>query len=359
MSINTQSDRSPLSAVTSGTAQPQIFDVTFQPQVKTRRTVRVVMLDVIIALIPTLLAGLYEFGMYNLIPVAVSVAACVFFEWGYRKLLKKDNRIWDLSACVTGLILGLSLPPDTGWWIAVIGAFFAIVVVKQLYGGIGKNFLNPALTGRAFLIASYALIMSLFSVPRSLAAEIDAATMATPLTYMYSENALPEYFTLKNMFLGAIPGSIGEVSKLALLIGLAYLLIRKIITWRIPVSFMGTIALLTVIFGKNGYGNFEWMLLNLCTGSALLTAVFMATDYATSPVTANGQLLYGFGCGALTVLIRYFGGYPEGSTFAVLIMNLCAWAIDKGFHRRPFGLESEKKGRLSGRRHTASDGKAV
>ena len=315
-----------------------VFDAAYQPQVRTRRDTRSLMLDVLIALVPSLLFALWQFGFVSLLPVVTAVAACVFFEWGYRKLMKKDCRVGDLSACVTGMILGLSLPSGAPWWVAVVGSFFAIVVVKQLYGGIGKNFLNPALAGRAFLLASYALLMGSFKAPAALSeVEVDAASMATPLSYMYGGVALPEYFSLKNLFLGFVPGSMGEVSVLAILIGLVYLLVRKVISWRIPASFIGTVGILTLVFGKAGYGNFDWMLLNLFSGSLMMGAVFMATDYATSPVTAGGQLLYGFGCGALTVLIRYFGGYPEGTTYAILIMNLCAWAIDKTFHRRPFG----------------------
>ena len=218
------------------------------------------------------------------------------------------------------------------------------MVVKQLYGGIGKNFLNPALAGRAFLLASYALFMTTWVVPGSLAGVVDAETMATPLSYMKAGEALPQYFTLKSMFLGTMPGCLGEVSALALLIGGVYLLARKVITWHIPVSFIGSVALLTLIFGsKNGggYTHVEWMLDNLLSGGLLLGAFFMATDYSTSPVTAPGRIIYGVGCGALTVLIRVFGGFPEGVSFAILIMNCCAWMFDKHTQRRQFGVSRE------------------
>ena len=220
------------------------------------------------------------------------------------------------------------------------------MVVKQLYGGIGKNFLNPALAGRAFLLASYALFMTTWVVPGSLTSVIgaDAATMATPLSYMKAGEALPQYFTYKSMFLGTMPGCLGEVSVLALLIGGVYLLCRKVITWHIPVSFIGTVALLTLIFGsKNGggYTHVQWMLDNILSGGLLLGAFFMATDYSTSPVTAPGGIIYGVGCGALTVLIRVFGGFPEGVSFAILIMNCCAWMFDKHTQRRQFGVSRE------------------
>ncbi len=318
-----------------------ILDVAYQPQVRTNTDTRRIMLDVIIALLPALAVAVMQFGIYPLIVVAVSVASSVFFEWGYRKLMKKPDTIGDLSAVVTGILLACTLPPTAPWWLPIVGTLFAIVVVKQLYGGIGKNFLNPALAGRAFLLASYAVIMGTYAVPSALSGAVDGVTMATPLTCLYGGSTVPEYFTYGRMFLGAIPGCIGEVSTLALLVGGAYLIYRKVISWRIPTAFIGTVALLTVVFGREGYGHFEWMLYNLLSGGLVLGAIFMATDYATSPVTLNGQLLYGAGCGALTVLIRYFGGFPEGVSYAILIMNLCSWAIDKAFHRHQFGVSKE------------------
>ncbi len=318
-----------------------VLDVAYQPQVRTNTDTKRIMLNVILALLPALAVAVWQFGVYPLVLAVVSMASAVFFEWGYRKLMKKSNSIGDLSAALTGLLLAMVLPPTAPWWLPVIGSFFAIVVVKQLYGGIGKNFLNPALAGRAFLLASYAAIMGQYAVPGALADSVDGVTMATPLSYMYGGTALPEYFNLKSMFLGTIPGCIGELSTLALLIGGAYLLITKVISWRIPGSYIGTVAVLCLVFGKEGYGNVEWMLYNIMAGGLVMGAIFMATDYATSPVTLNGQLLYGAGCGALTVLIRYFGGFPEGVTYAILIMNLCTWAIDKGFHRHQFGVSKE------------------
>ena len=319
-----------------------VLDVAYQPQVRSNRSTRTIMLDVIIALIPALAVAVWQYGPWVLLPIATSVASAVFFEWAYRKLMHKDNRIGDLSAAVTGLLLAFTLPVSAPWWLPIVGTFFAIVVVKQLYGGIGKNFLNPALAGRAFLLASYPVLMSTWYAPGKFAPGIDAVTAATPLSYLYTGAALPAGTSYLTMFIGAVPGCIGELSKLALLIGGLYLLIRKVISWRIPVAFMGTVALLTIIFGHEGYSNADWMLCNLLSGGLFLGAIFMATDYATSPVTAGGQLLYGFGCGALTVLIRYFGGFPEGVSYAILIMNLCAWAIDKAFRRNQFGVSKEE-----------------
>ena len=317
------------------------FDASYQPQVRTNTDTARIMLDVIIALVPAMAVGVWQFGIKALILIAVSVASCVFFEWLYRKLMKKPNSIGDLSACVTGILIAMVVPPTAPWWMCVVGAAFAMVIVKQLYGGLGKNFLNPALAARAFMMASWAVIMTTWAVPSSLAGTVDGTTMATPLSLMKAGEALPEYYNCTNMFIGNMPGCIGEVSAAALLLGGIYLLIRKVISWRIPVSFIGTVAVLTLIFGKEGYGNAEWMVDNLLTGGLMLGAIFMATDYSSSPVTLKGQLLYGFGCGALTVLIRYFGSFPEGVSYAILIMNLCAWAIDKGTRDRQFGVSKE------------------
>lgn len=318
-----------------------VLDVAYQPQERTNTDTRSIMLDVIIALLPAVAVAVWQFGIYPLAVIVISMASAAFFEWAYRKLMKKDNTVGDLSACVTGILLALTLPPTAPLYLPVIGSLFAIVVVKQLYGGIGKNFLNPALAGRAFLLASYAGIMGRYAVPNSLKGVVDGVTMATPLAAIYDADPAIAYYSFKSLFIGAIPGCIGEISALALLIGGIYLLIRKVISWRIPVSFIGTVALLTLIFGKEGFSNGEWMLYNILSGGLMLGAIFMATDYSTSPVTTGGQLLFGFGCGAITVLIRYFGGFPEGVSYAILIMNLCVWAIDKAFHRRQFGVSKE------------------
>ena len=319
-----------------------VLDVAYQPQVRTNRNTQSLMLDVIIALLPVLVIGVWQFGTHPLLVVACSVAACVFFEWGYRKLMHKEQTIDDLSAVVTGLLLGLSMPASAPAWIPVVGAFFAIVLVKQLYGGIGKNFLNPALAGRAFLLASYSTALSgTYLVPRGLKNAVDAVSMATPLSALYGEGSMSGLYTVKSMFLGNMPGAIGEISTLALLIGGVYLLCRKVITWHIPVSFIGTVFVLSLLFGKGNMGQGAYAVYAVLSGALVLSAVFMATDYSTSPVTLKGQLVYGVGCGILTVLIRKFGSYPEGVTYAILIMNLCSWAIDKGFRRHQFGVSKE------------------
>ena len=226
-----------------------IFDVAYQPQVRTNMDTRRIMINVMIALLPAFGVSIWQFGWKAVLLVIASMSSAVFWEWLYRKLLKKPSSIGDCSAALTGLLLAMTLPASAPWWLPVIGTFFAIVIVKQLYGGIGKNFLNPALAARAFLIASYSLKMTSWSVPNSLAAQVDGVTMATPMSYLYSGQPMPVYLSMKNMFFGMMPGCIGEISVLALLIGAAYLMIRKIITWRIPVSFIGTVCLLNLIFG--------------------------------------------------------------------------------------------------------------
>lgn len=240
-------------------AKEYTFDASYQPQVRTKTDTSRIMLDVIIALVPAMAFGVYQFGFKVLALLAISVASAVFFEWGYRKLMKKPGSINDLSACVTGILLVLCLPVDAPLWMPVIGTFFAIVIVKQLYGGIGKNFVNPALAGRAFLFFSWTATMTSWAVPKALggvSVAADAVTMATPLSLLKegSDIAAQGYDYL-DMFLGFMPGSIGEISALALLIGGAYLLIRKVINWRIPVAFIGTVAVLTFIFPRNGYAN--------------------------------------------------------------------------------------------------------
>ena len=320
-----------------------ILDVAYQPQVRTKTDTQRLMLNVILALLPAVAVSVWQFGLHPLVVIASSVLSAVFFEWLYRKFTHKSATIGDLSAVVTGLLLALTLPPAAPWWLPVIGTFFGIVVVKQLYGGIGKNFLNPALAARAFLLASYAMLMGRFQAPAAMKGieGIDAISTATPLAFLYGGEGMPEYYSAKALFLGLTPGAIGEISALALLIGGIYLIARKVISWRIPVSFLGTVAVLTLAFGGGGMSNVDFMVFNLLSGGLVLGAFFMATDYATSPVTLKGQLLYGAGCGAITVLIRYFGGFPEGVSYAILLMNLCAWAIDKGFHRHQFGVSRE------------------
>lgn len=328
--------------------------VSSSPHIRTPRDTRAIMLDVLIALAPAFIASLILFGFKPLILTAVSVGCCVLFEFGYRRLLKKPDTIGDLSAVVTGVLLAFCLPPSAPWWLPVIGAFFAIVFVKQLFGGIGKNFLNPALAGRAFLLASYASIMTTWRAA-NFQYVADAATYATPLASLH-EGTLSSS-SLGAMLLGNTGGCLGEVCSIALLLGGIYLIMRKVISPRIPVSFLVTVAMVTFLFPR-GNNNFLWMLQNLLSGGLLLGAFFMATDYCTSPVTPKGQVIYGVGCGLITVLIRYFGSYPEGVSYAILVMNLTVWMIDKNTAPRRFGVAGKSlKARFVGKGGKKEDAK--
>ena len=323
---------------------------TSNPHIRAAETTRSIMLDVIIAMLPALAFAIFNFGLRALTLTAVSVVGCIFWEWLYRKLMKKPQSVGDLSAVVTGMLLAFVCPVTTPYWMILIGDLFSIVVVKQLFGGIGKNFLNPALAGRAVLLASYAGTMTSWVDPAAGKAPIigsvaDVVTTATPLAVMKTGDfaALTGTYNVGNMFIGQIPGSLGEVSALALLIGGAYLIWRKVINWQTPVSYIATVAVLTFLFPKQGSG-IEWMLYSVFGGGLFLGAFFMATDYATSPVTKKGQLIFGIGCGLFTVLIRYFGSYNEGVCYSIMVMNLLVALIDKYTKPTRFGVvKSDKK----------------
>ena len=323
---------------------------TSNPHIRGSETTRSIMLDVIIAMLPALIWGIFKFGLEALILTAVSVIGCVFFEWAYRTLMKKPQSAGDLSAVVTGMLLSFVCPPSTPLWMILIGDFFAIVVGKQLFGGIGKNFVNPALAGRAFLLGSYAGVMTTWVDPAANKAPLfggvaDAVTTATPLAIMKSGDmaGLTSTYSIRDMFLGNIPGSMGEISALMVLIGGVYLIARKVINWHTPVSYIATVAVLTFLFPKYGSG-VEWMLYSIFGGGLMLGAFFMATDYATSPVTKKGQVIFGIGCGLFTVFIRYFGSYNEGVCYSIMVMNLCVALIDKYTKPTRFGVvKSDKK----------------
>lgn len=288
------------------------------------------MRDVLIALIPAMLGSIYFFGFRSLLVTLVSAAACVFFEWGFCKVRKLHCKTYDLSAVVTGVLLAFVCPVTIPYWTIILGDFFAIVLVKMLFGGLGKNIVNPALAGRAFLF-SWPVLMSNwvkvgFDNAAGLLSTADAVTAATPMSAMH-QGALPEESIL-DMFLGNIGGCIGETSALLLIIGFIYLLYRKVITARIPLAYIGTVAILAFLFPQ-GNDRIAWMAAQVFGGGLMLGAIFMATDYVTSPLTKLGQIVYGIGCGVITILIRYFGGYSEGVTYAILCMNACAVLLDK------------------------------
>lgn len=320
--------------------------VASSPHIRGNFRTNRIMLDVVIALLPALIAGTIVLGIEALGVALVCVVSAVASEWLYAAVTRTRQTIVDGSAVVTGLLLAMTLPTTVPYWQAAIGSAFAIIVVKALCGGLGQNIFNPALAARAFLMLVWpsSLVryhaLNVDTVSSSTMTSVDGITAATPLHHMVMP-ALPEE-SLVDMFIGNIPGSIGEISKLALLIGCAYLVIRKVISVRIPASYLGTVAALTLIFSKTG-DPVSWMLYSLLGGGVMLGAIFMATDYATSPATPVGQIVYGIGCGVLTVLFRYFGLYPEGVTYAILIMNALVWFIDRHTAPRRFGVKKGAK----------------
>ena len=304
--------------------------ISSSPHAHGKTTTQTIMRDVLIALSPALIGSVYFFGIRALVLTMVSVLCCVVFEKLWCKLMKQDDKTYDLSACVTGVLLAFVCPPTIAYWQLIIGDLFAIIVVKMLFGGIGKNMFNPALAARAFLF-SWPVAMSTWvqvgwENQAGVFSTVDAVTAATPLAAMH-QGQMPEASIL-DMFLGNVGGCIGETSALLLLIGLAYLLIRKVISIRIPLFYIGTLALLTFLFPQ-GNDRLSWMAANLFSGGLMLGAIFMATDYVTSPITKLGQILYAVGCGLLTVAIRYFGGYNEGVSYAILVMNACVILLDR------------------------------
>ena len=301
--------------------------VACSPHIRGNFRTNRIMLDVVLALLPALAVGAFFQGPRALLVALISVAAAVVSEWLYAKVTRTRNTVVDGSAMVTGLLLAMTLPHTVPYWQAALGSAFAIIVVKSLCGGLGQNIFNPALAARAFL-------MLIWPVGLTRYVGLDGVTAATPLHHMVMP-ALPEE-SLLDMFIGRCPGSIGEASALALLLGGAYLVYRKVISVRIPASYLGTVAVLTLVFSKTG-DPLAWMGYSLLSGGVMLGAIFMATDYATSPATPMGQIVYGIGCGVLTVLFRYFGLFPEGVTYAILLMNALVWVIDRYTAPRRFG----------------------
>lgn len=287
-----------------------------------------IMLDVIIALLPATGCALWFFGLRAVWLIAACVSSAVVAEALCRLAMKRENSIGDLSAVLTGLLLALNLPPDLPLWMAVCGSVFAICIAKQVFGGLGYNPFNPALAARAFMLVSFTGVMTTWGIPRGM--ETDAVTCATPLALIKSGNA-EQLASLKELFFGPVGGCIGETSALALLIGALYLLARRVITWHIPVSFLATVFVFALI--KGGVPP----LFHVLSGGVMIGACFMATDYVTSPISAKGKLVFGAGCGLLTMCIRCGNGYPEGVSFAILIMNAFTPLINRFTQPRPFG----------------------
>ena len=316
------------------------------PHIRTRYGTGHIMGEVLVALLPALGFAIYNFGIRALATTLVSVAGCCFFEWLYRALMNKNNTLQDMSAVVTGVLIAFVCPVTVPYWVLLVGDFFAIVIVKQLFGGVGKNFLNPALAARAFML-SWAGEMTTWVGPRvsiPLQGVVDAVTYPTPMALLHENNleGLMQMYDLPDMLVGFIGGSIGEVSALLLVLGGVYMIFRKVITWYIPLSYIGTVAVVTFLFPM-GNDPLTWMLYQVLGGGLLLGAFFMATDYVTSPVSHRGQVIFGIGCGLITVFIRYFGAYNEGVCYAILVMNLMVWMIDKSIKPARFGVIPEPK----------------
>lgn len=302
--------------------------VSSTPHIRSNDTIDKIMRDVLIALTPAALYGVYIFGLYAALIIAVSVGSCVFFEYAFQKITNQPITISDCSAAVTGLLLAMCLSPTVPIWIPIVGGFFAIVVVKQLFGGLGQNFMNPALASRVFLAVSFASSMAGWIPPKNLTG-IDMTTYATPLPMVASGMEITNTDIL-DAFIGNVGGCIGETSALLLIAGGIYLLYKKVINWRIPVTYIATVFILSYLMGRNG-------LYDILIGGLMIGAFFMATDYSSSPVTPLGQLIMGIGCGLLTGILRVYASYPEIVSFAILIMNLTVPIIDKYTKPRVFG----------------------
>ncbi len=320
--------------------------ISSSPHVHSPVTTPTIMRDVLIALAPALCGSVYFFGLRALMVTLVSAAACVFFEWLWCRLMKKDNKIYDLSAVVTGVLLAFVCPVSIPYWILILGDAFAILLVKCLFGGIGRNLVNPALAGRAFLM-SWPVAMSTwvrpgfangFGVFETVTA--DTVTAATPMASLHQGSLAG--INLTDLFLGNVGGCIGETSALLLLIGLVYLLARRVVSLRIPLSYIATVAVITFLFPLGGQERLSWMAAQVLGGGLLLGAFFMATDYVTSPVTHLGQIVFGIGCGLITVAIRYFGSYNEGVSYAILVMNCCVVLLDRIGRPRKFGAPKKE-----------------
>lgn len=327
--------------------------VNSSPHYRSGETTRTVMIDVVIALFPALVGSIIFFGFRALALTLICVGACLAFETLYCKIAKKKNTIYDCSAIVTGMLLAFNMPVAVPYWIPVVGALFAIVVVKMLFGGLGKNIVNPALAARAFLF-SWPTLMTTFTKPfvspalpvfsnpvytngAQLSEYMDSISAATPLKVLKS--GMLSDTSIIDMFVGNTGGCLGETSAALLLLGGAYLLFRRVITWHIPVAYIGTVAAVTFIFPLTG-GTFDvdFMLQSIFSGGLFLAAFFMATDYTTSPVTPKGRIIFGIGCGLLTVFLRYYSGYSEGASYAILLMNMLVLPIDKMTKPKRYGI---------------------
>ena len=310
----------------------KLFNVSSSPHVRSSHTTQAIMFDVAIAMLPASIYGVWQFGMHALLVLIATVVSCVLSEYIFEKLMKKPITVYDGSAVVTGMILALNMPPQIPVWMPCLGGVFAIIIVKQMYGGLGQNWMNPALAARCFMLISFAQAMTQFSEPGT-----DAIASATPLAEIKAGGT----YDLAAMFIGKIPGTIGEVSVIALLIGAAYLLIKKVISIRIPAAYIITFAVFAFIFGQH---NINYVLAEICGGGLIFGAFFMATDYVTSPITAKGQIVFGICLGILTGLFRIFGSGAEGVSYAIIFCNMLVPLIEKVTLPTAFGKGGKKNG---------------
>ena len=317
-----------------------LYHVSSSPHVRSKDTTSKIMLYVIIALLPTSLFGIYNFGIRALILILVTIASCVASEWIFNKIVHKKNSIDDLSAVVTGLLLALNLPASLPWWEAVIGGVFAIVIVKMMFGGLGQNFMNPALAARCFLLIAYTGPMTNFVTSNGF---LDAYSGATPLALLKPGAESTGVVSLAKMFIGTTGGVIGETSAICLLLGGIYLLARKVINWRIPVIYVGVFAALIFLFAPGHHFDVIYMLEEVCGGGLLLGAIFMATDYVTSPITPNGKIVFGCCLGLLTFIFRMYGGSAEGVSYAIIFCNLLVPLIERVTVPKSFGKKKPEK----------------
>ena len=316
------------------------------PHLHVKTSTQSIMRDVLIALAPAVIVSIVFYGWRELMVLAVSVASCVLTEWAVtRFMLKKPSTVSDLSAAVTGVLLAMNLPASIPWWVTVIGGVFSIGVIKMTFGGLGQNVFNPAIAGRIFLLISFPVYMTDWSLTDGLVPAVDAVSGATPLTSLkealISGSTVTEFFaesglTLKQMLMD-VGASAGEISSMALLVGFAYLLVRKVVKIWIPLSIFATVIVVSGIFSLVNPDLYTGPLFNIFTGGMVLGACFMATDYVTSPMSTVGGIIYGIGIGVIVMMIRYFGSYPEGMSFAILIMNCVVPLLNKWFHSKKYG----------------------
>ncbi len=315
-----------------------MYNVSSSPHVRSKDTTDRIMLYVIIALLPASLFGIYNFGFHALLLIVITILSCVASEWAFNKITKRKETIKDLSAVVTGLLLALNLPPTLPWWMAIVGGAFAIIIVKCLFGGLGQNFMNPALGGRCFLLISFTGPMTSFANSRYYISQgLDAISSATPLAALKAGESV----NTMDMLIGRIPGTIGETSVIAVLIGAIFLILMGVIDLKIPAAYIVTFAVFVLLFGGHGF-DWNYVVAHLCGGGLMLGAFFMATDYVTSPITPLGKIVFGIVLGILTGIFRIFGASAEGVSYAIIFSNLLVPLIERVTVPKPFGKGGER-----------------